>query len=524
MYLQISNLKLTPSQNEDAVLSIINSRYNLSLTSFQILKKSLDARNKNDIHYTLRIMIEIEDSYAVRLLEYSEVEEYIPPVVPETVKREIPGRVIIIGAGPAGLFAALRLIEAGAAVLVLERGKQVEQRMKDISILEEQGKLDPDSNALFGEGGAGTYSDGKLTTRTNRAEILWFYRKLIEHGAPASAAYESKPHIGTDSLQNIVRNIRNTIISSGSEIKFGERVTDLYISGGKITGVATSSGNEYLSGHVILATGHSARDVYALLKQKGIHLEKKGFAAGIRVEHPAEEIKRIQYGKSPDLNRLPAAEYSLVYNNKTTGRGVYSFCMCPGGSVINSSSEEDELCVNGMSMSGRDSRFSNSAIVVTVKEGDTGNGPLSGIDLQREIERRAFTAGGGKFKAPAQKIKSFLNRKQDSKIETTSYKNGVTPSQLEDFLPPWISGEIRNALRFFDNKMKGFISERGVFIGAETRTSSPVRITRGENFQSISVEGLYPAGEGAGYAGGIVSSAVDGIRCADAISGNNLNK
>ena len=517
MLLQISNIKLTPSQHEDEIISLIKNKYKVAITSCKILKKSLDARNKNDIFYNFRILIEIDNVSAAKILESDDIEEYIPVSIPETVKQNFTESIIIIGAGPAGLFAALRLIESGAHVIVLERGKRVEERMKDIEILENTGILDPDSNSLFGEGGAGTYSDGKLTTRINRPEILWFYKKLIENGAPPSAAYESKPHIGTDRLQEIVKNIRKSITGSGSEIRFSERVTDLYISGGKISGVATSAGNEFFSGNVILATGHSARDIYSLLKKKGAALEKKGFATGVRVEHPAGEINRIQYGKSQYLTHLPAAEYSLAYNNKSNGRGTYSFCMCPGGSVINSSSEYEELCVNGMSMSGRDFKYSNSAIVVTVKKEDMGDDPLSGLRFQREIEKKAFTAGGGRFKAPAQTVTSFLKKSADKKIRETSYRNGVTPSQLEDFLPEWITKEIRTALTFFDNKMRGFISTQGVFIGAETRTSSPVRITRDESMQSLTVKGLYPAGEGAGYAGGIVSSAVDGIRCADAI-------
>jgi hypothetical protein len=517
MQLQISNIKLAPAQTEDEIISFVNSKYNLQITSFKILKKSLDARNKNDIFYNFRILIDADESTALRLLELDNIDEYVSLSVPETVKRHYTDNIIIIGAGPAGLFAALRLIESGAHVIVLERGKCVEERMKDIRILEERGILDPDSNSLFGEGGAGTYSDGKLTTRINRPEILWFYKKLIENGAHPSAAYESKPHIGTDRLQEIVKNIRKSITDSGSEIRFSEKVTDLYISGGKISGVATSAGNEFFSGSVILATGHSARDVYYLLKDKGVSLEKKGFAAGVRVEHPADEINRIQYGKSRYIKVLPAAEYSLAYNNKLNGRGIYSFCMCPGGSVINSSSEDAELCVNGMSMSGRDFRFSNAAIVVTVKKEDLGNDPLSGIEFQREIERKTFLSGGGRFKAPAQTVKSFMKNITDKNILESSYRNGITPSRLEDFLPDWITKEIRTAMAFFDNKMRGFISNNGVFIGAETRTSSPVRITRDESMQSLSVKGLYPAGEGAGYAGGIVSSAVDGIRCADAI-------
>ncbi|PKL17651.1 MAG: hypothetical protein CVV49_09925 [Spirochaetae bacterium HGW-Spirochaetae-5] len=517
MHLQISNIRLTPSESEDKILSVIKTKYNIEITEYTILKRSLDARNKNDIHYNLRILIETDDVTASRLLELSDIEVYTSQPIPETIKRNFTESVIVIGAGPAGLFAALRLIESGAHVIVLERGKRVEERMEDIRILEAKGILNPDSNSLFGEGGAGTYSDGKLTTRINRPEILWFYKKLIENGAPQSAAYESKPHIGTDRLQEILKNIRKSITDSGSEIRFSERVTDIYISGGKVTGVETSAGNEFLSGSIILAAGHSARDVYYLLKAKGAALEKKGFAAGVRVEHPVEEINKIQYGKSQYLKYLPAAEYNIAHNNKTTDRGTYSFCMCPGGSVINSSSENGELCVNGMSMSARKNRFSNSAIVVTVKKEDMGDDPLSGIEFQRDIERKAYTAGGGNFKAPAQTVTSFIKKNADKEIRKTSYLNGVTPARLEEFLPAWITTEIRSALTFFENKMRGFISPQALFIGAETRTSSPVRVTRDETLQSVNIRGLYPAGEGAGYSGGIVSSAVDGIRCADAI-------
>lgn len=518
MLLQISNIKVPPSGDPGkSILPEINSEYGLNVTSFKILKKSLDARNKNNIFYSFRILVETDEITALHLLELENVEEYKPVEIPDTVKRSFMEKVIIIGSGPAGLFAALKLIEAGAEVLVLERGKPVEERMKDIERLEQDGVLDPDSNSVFGEGGAGTYSDGKLTTRINRPEILWFYKKLIENGAPESIVYESKPHVGTDRLQSIVKNIRNTITGSGSRIRFSERVTDFYISDNRITGVATSAGNEYFSGKVILATGHSARDIYSILRQKGVALEKKGFAAGVRIEHPVEEINRIQYGKSPYMNMLPAAEYILTYNNKSTGRGIYSFCMCPGGMVINSSSENDELCVNGMSMSGRDNMFSNSAVVVTVKKEDTGHDSLSGIDLQKQIEEKAFLCGGGNFRAPAQSIISFMKNTKDSKIRKTSYKNGITPCRLEDFLPSWITEEIRGAIPHFNRKMKGIISGTGVFIGAETRTSSPVRILRGQDYESVSVRGLYPVGEGAGYSGGIVSSAVDGIKCAEII-------
>jgi uncharacterized FAD-dependent dehydrogenase len=517
MLLQINNIKITPLQQEKEIIDIINSKYDLSVTSFRIIKKSLDARRKDNIHYSYNVIIEVDNIEASRLMDYDNIEKYNPYIIPETLKAVFNESIIIIGSGPGGLFAALRLIESGAHVIIIERGKKIEERMRDIKILETEGILNADSNTLFGEGGAGTYSDGKLTTRINKPEMFWFYKKLIENGAPESITYESKPHIGTDQIQRIVKNIRKKIIDSGSEIRFNERVTDLYISNGKIEGVVTSKGNEFFSNNVLLATGHSARDIYTLLQKKDVVLEKKEFALGVRIEHPVDEINRIQYGNSKYIEVLPPAEYILTYNNRSTGRGVYSFCMCPGGSIINSSSEDGALCVNGMSLSDRDNSFSNSAIVVTVPTEDMGDDPLSGIELQRELERKAFIAGGGDFKAPGQRIDSFINNKSDNDLSDSSYKRGVVPARLKDFLPSWITNELKNGLNSFNNKMRGFISQNGVLIGAETRTSSPVRITRDKSLQSVSVKGLYPVGEGSGYSGGIVSSAVDGIRAADMI-------
>lgn len=518
MLVAIDDIRLFPDRSEEIIPQLVKDKYGIKISSFSVLKKSLDARKKNDIHWRYRILIDIDEAETAGVLNYyEEVKVYTEPEPVPRPKVQNREKVIIVGAGPAGLFSSLRLIESGAEVIIFERGKPVEERMLDIEALERDGVINPESNVLFGEGGAGTYSDGKLTTRINRPEIDWFYRKLIENGAPESAAYESKPHIGTDRLRNIIRNIRKRITESGGEIHFSEKVTDILISDGKILGVRTSHGKEYLAGCVLLAPGHSARDLYEMLHNKNIALEKKGFAVGSRIEHPAELIRSIQYGKSRYASILPAAEYSLTWNNQNTGRGIYSFCMCPGGAVINSSSEENLLCTNGMSMSDRGTPLSNAAIVVTVTKDDTGPDILGGIDFQRNIERMAFRSGGGEYRAPAQSVLSFIKKKTDKELPPVSYRNGVTPSRLEEFLPQWITSEIRTALEYFDKRMNGFISENGVFIGAETRTSSPVRILRGEDLQSVSVSGLYPAGEGAGYAGGIVSSAVDGIRCADAI-------
>jgi uncharacterized FAD-dependent dehydrogenase len=517
MHIQIDNLKLTPDISDGEIPAILQKRYNISVKNFKILKKSLDARDKNNICYTLRILIRVDSEKGLELIKNDHISEYIKPSPVPLKKCSSKEKIVIIGAGPAGLFCALRLIEAGLKVIILERGKAVDDRIKDIKNLEINGILNPQSNVLFGEGGAGTYSDGKLTTRTNRPEITWFYEKLIFHGADPSIEYLSKPHIGTDKLQIILKNIRTHILSSGSEIYFNQQVSDFNIRNNKITSVITTKGEEFYSSCFILATGHSARDTYELLLSKNVHLEKKGFAIGTRIEHPAEYIKKIQFGRSRYYNHLPPAEYSLSWNNKKTGRGIYSFCMCPGGYVINSASEEKMLCTNGMSMSDREGIFSNAAIVVTVKPDDTPPNPLAGIELQRSIEEKAFSAGGGLFRAPAQSIDSFLRGRKSDVNRKVSYKNGITPSRLEEFLPEWITEEIKRALPYFDNSMKGFSSNEGIFIGPETRTSSPVRITRNKSLQSVNTPGLFPSGEGAGYAGGIVSSAIDGMRCADAI-------
>jgi len=517
MFIQIDNIKLTPAHTEEKIPEILFKQFKIQTDSYKILKKSLDARDKNDILYIYRILIEVTPQHGAELVTLPDITEYIEPEQLPAKKAFSKEKIIIVGAGPAGLFCALRLIESGLKVTIIERGKPVEERIKDIAALEKTGLLNEESNVLFGEGGAGTYSDGKLTTRTNRPEISWLYEKLISSGADPAIAYISKPHIGSDKLQIILKKIRSRILESGSEIYFNEKVTDFIIESGKVKGVLTSADRELYSSSVVLAAGHSARDTYELLFNKGVSLEKKGFAIGTRIEHPAELIRKIQYGKSRYIDSLPPAEYAMTWNNKKTGRGVYSFCMCPGGYVINSSSEQNMLCTNGMSMSGRKGDFSNSAIVVTIRPEDTDPHPLAGVELQRQIERAAYMAGGGGFTAPAETLASFLYNKKNTPLPEVSYKNGVKNSSLDEFLPQWIVQEIKSALPNFNNMMKGFARDNGIFIGAETRTSSPVRITRGKDFQSINTTGLFAAGEGAGYSGGIVSSAIDGIRCADVL-------
>ncbi len=518
MKLVIGDIILRPDQPETDLARVLFKQYSLEDNiKHVVLKRSLDARNKKNIYYRYRVMLEVPDERARELLERENISEYEEIHIPAVRKGPPAERVYVTGSGPAGLFCALRLIEAGFTVTVVEQGKPVPERMNDIGILEKSGTLHPWSNVLFGEGGAGTYSDGKLTTRTNRPEMHWFYEKLVQLGVSPSLLCNSRPHLGTDGVRTLVRHIRDHIHESGSEIRFNTRLEDLVIKEGVLRAIRLSPGEELPCPLLVLGTGHSARDTYRMLHEHAVHLEKKGFATGVRVEHPAELIQDIQYGKSRYRDILPSAEYSLACNNRKTGRGVYSFCMCPGGRVINSSSEENGLCTNGMSNSRRDSEYSNSAIVVTVRGDDTGDGALGGIEFQREIESCAYGAGGGRFTAPVQRIPSFFKRKLDTHVPQTSYRPDVSPSVFDDVLPAWITDEIRFAFKQFDKRMKGFITEEGIVIGVETRTSSPVRITRGPDMQSVSVAGLFPAGEGAGYSGGIVSSAVDGIRVADAI-------
>jgi uncharacterized protein len=525
MKLLVDNIILTPGETPERIRERIRDTYNIDFDfEYFITRKSLDARKKENIVYRYRAVIDVPDDRAPLLLQQKDISSYEPKNFPVPVRCMKPLTVAIAGSGPAGLFCALRLIGAGARVEIFERGKPVEERMKDIEALENRGILDERSNVLFGEGGAGTYSDGKLTTRTRRPEIDWFFRSLVDFGAPSSILYDAKPHLGTDRLRSIVKRIREEINSSGSMVNFNESIEDLVIHDRAITGIITSQGREIQTPRLVLAIGHSARDTYSMLERKGIALEKKGFAAGVRIEHPAELIDEIQYGKSPYRDSLPRAEYALAHTDRATGRGIYSFCMCPGGRVINSSSEQGRLCTNGMSFSARNHPFSNSAIVVTIAPEECGSDLLGGIGFQRRIEEEAYSAGGGLFSAPAQRVTSFLNAKIDGNLPPVSYRPGVVPADINRFLPAWIVDDLKTGMRQFDKKMKGFITDEAVLIGAETRTSSPLRISRGENLQSVSVSGLYPVGEGAGYAGGIVSSAVDGIRCADIIiqETNNL--
>ena len=457
-------------------------------------------------------------------------DEPAPPVVvPTRAYRPVTGgrTVVVVGSGPAGLFSALRLIELGVRPIVLERGKDVQARRRDLAAITRQGVVDPDSNYCFGEGGAGTYSDGKLYTRaTRRGNVESVLRTLVAHGAPEDICVDAHPHIGSNRLPRVVAGLRESIRQAGGDVLFGHRVVDLLMEERRVLGVRTADGSEFRADAVVLATGHSARDVIAMLGARGLRLESKGFAVGVRIEHPQALIDRIQYGlgrpdgvTAPLHPALPAASYRLA--RTVDGRGVYSFCMCPGGWIVPAATASDEIVVNGMSLSRRDSPFANSGIVVSVEPEDLAawreHGVLAGVAYQRALETRAAWAGGGAQKAPAQRLTDFLANRASSSLPPCSYRPGVREAPLHEFLPGDLVGRLRAALRAFGARMRGFLTEDAVLVGVESRTSSPVRVPRDpETCQHPQAERLFPCGEGGGYAGGIVSAALDGIRVAEA--------
>ncbi len=433
-------------------------------------------------------------------------------------------KAIIVGCGPAGMFAALRLIELGIKPVLFERGKDVRSRRRDIATINKEHVVNPESNYCFGEGGAGTYSDGKLYTRSNkRGDIRRVLEIFVEHGANEQILIDAHPHIGTNKLPLVVAALRETILKAGGEIHFDTKVTDLLIDQNILKGVVTDDNREHTGIGVILATGHSARDIYDLLDQKQILLEAKSFAMGVRIEHPQNTIDKIQYHCETDRGPyLPAASYSLVTQTRYKGvqRGVFSFCMCPGGFIVPAATAGGEVVVNGMSPSRRDSPFANSGIVVSIEEQDTRAfqefGDLAGLQFQKEVEQKACLLAGNTQTAPAQLASDFLMGKMSSDLRETSYQPGLLPVDLYEVLPPSIAFPLRDAFSDFGKKMKGYISGDAQLIGVESRTSSPVRIPRDrDSCEHPVVRGLFPCGEGAGYAGGIMSAAMDGERCAE---------
>ncbi len=479
------------------------------LKDYKLIKKSIDARGKKPI-YKLRIEVYIDEI----LSEESSKIIYKPVDKNKTV--------IIVGSGPAGLFAGLRLIEFGIKPIIFERGKDVRNRLSDLRKIQYEGIVNPESNYCFGEGGAGTYSDGKLYTRSKkRGDIKRITEILIQHGASETILTEAHPHIGSNRLPKIIETIRNTIQNCGGEIHFNSKVTDFILEEKNIKGVVVNNEKEIFSDAVILATGHSARDIYYLLKEKNIMIEPKPFAVGVRIEHPQELIDKIQYNSHWKNENLPAASYSLTC--QVEGKGVYSFCMCPGGTIVPASTDNDELVLNGMSVASRNSPFANSGLVVSVGENDftefSEYGVFSGLEYQKEIERKVFTVGGGLQKAPAQRITDFLNNRISSSLPKSSYIPGSISAPLHKILPLEISKRLQKGIEIFGKRMYGFYTEEAQILAAETRTSSPIKIPRDKKtYEHIEIKNLYPAGEGAGYSGGIISAAIDGEKCAEAFA------
>jgi uncharacterized FAD-dependent dehydrogenase len=521
------SLKLLPSEagQEAIIKKYIASAESLPLNKingFHIIKSSIDARGRQP-WISLQVNAFIDEPFTARQkinFTFKDVSH-------------ASSKVIIVGAGPAGIFAALRLLEAGIKPIILERGKDVRSRRRDLARLNKEGEVNPESNYCFGEGGAGTYSDGKLYTRSSkRGDINRILQLFVHFGAADNILYEAHPHIGTNKLPGIMTAMRKQLLESGADFHFEKKLTDLIIHKGRLNAVRTADGELIEGDAVILATGHSARDIFQLLYNKDIHIESKPFALGVRVEHPQELIDQLQYhcpSRDPDL---PPASYSLV--NQVEGKGVFSFCMCPGGIIAPASTSPGELVVNGWSPSKRNNPYANSGIVVTVQQEDafdwlkkgknksTGdqmkdrNDPFLLLDLQRKVEQAAFNAGGGKFVAPAQRMVDFCTNKISASLPGCSYLPGIHSTDLTTVLPSFIYKRLQVAFRDFGKKMKGYYTNEAVLVATESRTSSPIRIPRDEeSLEHPQIKGLYPCGEGAGYAGGIVSAAMDGERIAE---------
>jgi uncharacterized protein len=513
----LRNMTLNPGDEEDTLRPLVAQKIGVresEITSLTLVRKGVDARKKGRIKLVYTVQFALRDES--RLTVGGDLSRLEAPIPPRFAKLAKSDGIVIVGMGPAGLFAALRLAEYGLSAVILERGRPVDERARDVSRFWRDGTLAGESNVQFGEGGAGTFSDGKLTTRVKDPNARYVLEQLVRFGAPPEILYAAKPHIGTDRLRAVVSGIRERLLGAGFQVAFQSRMTGLQVSGGKLCGVAVNDGGEIPCDRLVLAPGHSARDTYAMLLEAGVTLEQKPFAVGLRVEHPQELINAIQYGASPHPG-LPPAEYAQAYNNLKTGRSAYSFCMCPGGVVVAAASETGGVVVNGMSGYRRNSPNANSALVATVGTGDFADAsPLAGLDFQRTLERRAFQAGGGGYRAPAQSLLSFLGKGRGRLV--SSYRPGIVESDLTTLFPPEVIATLREGIHDFEKRMRGFISAEATLTGVETRTSAPVRIVRGADLQSVSHRGLYPTGEGAGYAGGIMSAALDGIRVADAIA------
>lgn len=515
MDVQISNLRIPVEEDGiTAYLFAAAQRLNANQNDLifkKILNKSLDKSNPEQFYYEVTIVVDVGDNFDNEN-QYPLYTEAIKTPVKRITRKEWP---IIIGFGPAGMFAALELLESGLQPLIFERGKKIEERSTDVQRFIHERILDPESNIQFGEGGAGSYSDGKLFSKTkNSPYVSKVLDTFIKFGAPEELGYVSKPHVGTDVLCNIVKNVRNYILERGGEIHYNAKMTDVLIEDGKACGVIINGEKEYRSSMVFLAVGHSARDTFEMLNTKGITLEQKAISVGLRIEHPVETMNLFRYGKKyQHYPGLGAATYSMNYNDRKIQRAVHTFCMCPGGEVVNASSEQGMMVLNGMSYSSRSSAFSNSALVVTCHTSDYPSpSPLAGIEFQREIERKVFNASGGRWEVPAQNLLDFMNKTISKDLNTNSFKMGAVAVPLNELLPLFVSDTLMVAFNSWKDEYPLFVSEEAILFAAETRTSSPVKMRRSETYESISIKNLYPIGEGSGYTGGITSSAADAIK------------
>ncbi len=519
--LRLTNFSVPLDYTDASLRSMLEKKLSLppdQLRSFQVVRRSVDARDKKDVHFVLTIHLSVKNEpFLLKKHRFlSSVSAPSPIRLPAASFRSPP---LVVGAGPAGLFAALTLARAGASPVLIERGRPVDQRSRDVDAMAAQGDLDPESNVQFGEGGAGAFSDGKLTCGIKSPYLHSVLETFVAHGAPESILIDQKPHIGTDRLKGVVASIREEIIRLGGSVHFETRLEELQVSAGRVAGAVVScrgEKREIRTDTVLLCIGHSARDTVQQLFVQGVRMARKPFAMGVRIEHPRAFIDRSQYGAFAGHPALGAASYKLICHTPDE-RGVYTFCMCPGGRVIAAASQPGGVVVNGMSFHARDGENSNSALLVGVRPEDFGDDhPLSGFLLQRKIEKAAFAAGGGAFRAPAQRVEDFLEDRETRSFGEVvpSYQPGTVPADLRAVLPDYIAANLKKGIRAMNAQLPGFAMPDAVLTAPETRSSSPVRILRDPGGEAESLSGLFPAGEGAGYAGGIVSAAIDGITAA----------